>query len=470
MTLSTLESNVVHDLKGWSISFEASARRTLQVAGAYSSGDERGSSKFDKAVLTFRSARKELREDDFFASTYCPDNTHTQTKAESFVRFEYAVGSADTAALYRRQPKFGPRAQLPKFSKVSFERIIEGLKKQELDPRKLVHTTAADDSVWRPLQALGFAAQIYDNLRGATISMNATSSALERALWTQNLVKRRSIDIRWSPSLTAGRSTAFCIVFLETGDTDLDPSQLQSVMAISVCDSIYLAAAIMLDPFETPKESQIHRALGNVGKPGVSLMIPPPAPIVRGVKTDEWYLINHNTYDTSVDDSFPKTSVHLSLTDYRVPYATSHEGVRDIQVFFQEAIVSAYDGSKWVGDINILSALASDSTLVQRPLNICPHTSILGNSQLAKPLLGFTRPSKRKITSIDNWHELLDKPRNPAIVRAYNIWLGRLAAAALSAQLENNTVILPTKPCKKCFGNYEFLLKWIPEGVDVIIY
>ncbi|KAI0436167.1 hypothetical protein F4803DRAFT_567088 [Xylaria telfairii] len=193
-------------------------------------------------------------------------------------------------------------------------------------------------------------------------------------------------------------------------------------MAMSIEDSLYISGCVIDDPSIFRQNNRIYKVLGNIGKPGVSLLIPPADPVVRESRSDEWNLINHLDYDGKAKDSFYDTSLHLSLTDYRVPYVT---------------VVSVYDRGNWVGDVDIMRVLKSASMQGK-----CKHRSKT-----------YWFGSAPKITCVDSWYELPDPPRNPAVVRSYGNCFGRLATTALSAQLGFTTLVLPEQPCKdyRCY-------------------
>jgi hypothetical protein len=235
-------------------------------------------------------------------------------------------------------------------------------------------------------------------------------------------------------------------------------------MAISVGDSIYAARLLVSDPHEDHDKAEVVRALGNIGKPGISLLIPPAGPSVRKPRSDEWDVINHDVWDGKPQNSFEGTSLHLSLTDYRVPYASKHEGARDLQAFFQEAVISIYDRDTWVGDVDIFKA--SCCAKEEGPFKVdssCPHNRLRNRFNGLKVL-----PSEP--TAIDNWYELLDKPENPTVVRCHGDWVARLATASLSRQLGYHPIILPNKGCDKgCFSQVEWMKVLLNDG-DVVIW
>jgi hypothetical protein len=210
-------------------------------------------------------------------------------------------------------------------------------------------------------------------------------------------------------------------------------------MAMAMSDSLYVAAPLLCDPAEILLH-RIRRVLGNVGKAGVSLLIPPPHPMVRTPSVDMWNLINHEAHDGKAENSFQGTSMHLSLTEYRVPYTREHEGTRDIQVYFQEAVVSIYDRAAWVADVDILKALESKVTEVVRLSSKCPHVPEYVLSRANFPSLGQLKAKKKpkmkknkkegsvKVITTGNWFEFQDRPDYPIVVKARGKWTGQLAA------------------------------------------
>ncbi|RYP39075.1 hypothetical protein DL767_002338 [Monosporascus sp. MG133] len=365
---------------------------------------------------------------------------------EEKLEFEFIGGSPQHAGLYRRKPKFASSAPPTGIETlISFKDIRRAFEHCWLDPKTLL-----GNQHWLPLKVLGTAIETYKEFPDLTISMDVTSVPLEGAKWASSAIQR----VPWYETFEMSRSSILsCIAFFETGQLELDPENLNSVMGMSIDDSLYVCGSIVDDPSTFQTNKQVYRALGNIGKPGVSLLIPPAEPWVRERQNDEWDLINHDTYDGRAQNSFLDTSLHLSLTDYRVPYVRSHLGNREWQAYFQEVVVSVYDGRAWVGDIDILKALE----VIKIPRK-CKHATGSGSSWFQKG---------PKITSVDSWHELLDRPKNIAVVRSHRNCFGRLATAVLSAQLGMRTIVLPEKPCQKCFGDYSSLQAWMKQNNEL---
>ncbi|KAK0622348.1 hypothetical protein B0T14DRAFT_535633 [Immersiella caudata] len=231
---------------------------------------------------------------------------------------------------------------------------------------------------------------------------------------------------------------------------------LLDVMGMSCGDSIYVSNSLTIDPYRFSDRRGIFRALGNVGKPGVSLLVPPPDPIVKKPAADEWNIITHSKwYAKEHLDLFGQTSLHLVLTEYRVPYVTQHRGVRDSQTFFQEATISVYDGTTWVGDADIVKELFREST-----------ERVVRRGKKGKK----TETPVSRIRTIVNWPELLDKPSEPVVVLTKGNWISRLATAAMSAQLGYKTTIMPEKYCEMaCFSDLKFMANFVQdEGVIIL--
>ncbi|KAH0593458.1 hypothetical protein MHUMG1_08595 [Metarhizium humberi] len=225
-----------------------------------------------------------------------------------------------------------------------------------------------------------------------------------------------------------------CIAMFENRSVNLDPRALEQVMAISTGNSIYVAMPLICDPFNSPGASEVKHVVGNIGRPGISLMIPPIAPKVRCVDESQWTMINHADFDGLLDDAFQKTTLHLSFTRYQLPVKSSH-GYQGIDANFVEALVSVFDREEWVADLDVLQALNQPYLLRISAQEIkCRH-----KQQCHKP--------KSRLTSIDSWNEFLDQPQNPCVVRSRGNWLGRLATAALNAQQEHETIVLEDGWC-----------------------
>ena len=413
--------------------------------------------KFDEnqRALIFKSSRNFDHGTSEFSYRYHAWGQNAKP-AERIVQFELAFGGPEYAALYCRRHVLSDQMRYLLFPGIiDTEQILDAVKGDKL------MLDLADDSFrpeWSSLRALGTASDIYKSLGSASISTDFVSSSLDSMLWCQKMV----FGNPWWSSPPASRAVAFsCIIMMETGNQNLDPRQLQSVMAVSVGDSIYAAAELVSDPWSVTTD-QVTRAHGNVGKPGVSLLVPPPNPKVRKPATNEWNVINHDEWDGRGQDSFENTSMHLLLTESRIPYARESDGARDIQAFFQEAVVQVYDKGTWVGDVDLVKKLSVLQSRTWKVPAECPHGTVQSDY--------FRSEKPENIVAIDNWFELLDRPACPAVVRSAGNWIGRLAATGLCSHKEFRTLILPPTPCPNgCLSSVSFVKDYIAKEGDVLI-
>ncbi|KAI9802803.1 MAG: hypothetical protein M1833_001402 [Piccolia ochrophora] len=202
----------------------------------------------------------------------------------------------------------------------------------------------------------------------------------------------------------------------ESGTLNIDPMELLPVMAICSGDSIFVAGEMLSDPAENHPRFYIRRIVGNIGRPGITMMVAPQNPRVR-CASDDYRAVTHALYDNNTEDNFQGTSLHLSFTNFKMPMATGSFGYIDQDVFFIESIVSVHDRGDWVADLDVLAAMSDD---VKRSSRChCGHP---------------TSTFKGAMTSIDSWDELLDPPENAGIVRAHDNWAARLAAYCVLRQ------------------------------------
>jgi hypothetical protein len=306
----------------------------------------------------------------------------------------------------------------------------------------------------RALRALAAAANIYKLMPGATIHPGIFTRPLADSKWipqsqstADGFPPWRTND-EWSSTdenaLTTYRlsreQTMACIARFENVEIDLEPEAFTNVMAISSGNSIYVPAPLISDPYDQPRGYEMKHILGNIGKPGVSLMIPPLAPRVRKVNDNVWVHVNHCKFDGNFDDSFQHTSLHLSFTEYQLPVGTNSLGSQSADAYLVESVVSIFDRTEWVADLDILKALDQSCLKRVNGPKSCQHT-------IYQP--------RFPLVSIDSWEEYLDRPLVPAIFRSRDNWLARLAITALNAQNNHPTILFQNKDavCWHCVAS-----------------
>lgn len=309
----------------------------------------------------------------------------------------------------------------------------------------------------RSMRALATADQIYKLMPNASVSLSVLRKELGQQKWVPCeddaehpyeddkddefvIVKRNRSGFE---VFDVARSESFsCVALFETGTMDLSPDCFTNVMAISSGNFIFASSSILCDPWEDAKPHEIQRLVANIGKSGVSLLIPPMNPKLRKAEFDTWQLIDHIAFNGSVEDHFDNSSIQLSFTRYEspVPGAVFH-GVQDVEANYVETLAQVYDGSKWVGDIDILGALSSN--FIER-ISL-PHPC---QSHPSRPKPRFPA------VSIDNWDELIDAPSTARVIRAHDNFVGRLAATAISVQKGHLTFVLPKQVCWTCIESF----------------
>ncbi len=184
--------------------------------------------------------------------------------------------------------------------------------------------------------------------------------------------------------------------------------------------------------------------IGNVGKPGITLLIPPLNPMVKSRDPASWRYVSTNEFNGAAEDHFTHTSLHLSFTNYYAPLtqAGRRQG-QDHHVFLRESIVSVYHSGEWIGDLDVLKSLDSGR------LHRIPHARCSCSQSQASQELALLA------TSVESWEDVLDPPSEGFVVRAHGNWVARLATASMLIQVmpedsEAGITILPSDVCWRC--------------------
>jgi hypothetical protein len=322
------------------------------------------------------------------------------------------------------------------------------------------------------LQGLCIAAEIYESVPGATLSLEVIDEPLWKAKWIPKRDKSQINDkvlvwAKWrAPKIQ--RADAFsCIAFFESGSYNIDPEGLTSVMAVSSGDSIYVTAALINDPHEASGSTEIRRIIGNVGNPGIAMLVPPANPRIRKSVRAKYWLVKHDEFDGNLTDEFSKTQMDLSFTGWEQSINIGSSGSCDVATYFLETLVRVVDAGEWVADLDILTALGSD--LMHRCKCSCGFDGTKSpkvQSNLSSDISGTKNSTEQlndrnatpatlvpfKLVSMDTWEELLQRPEDRAVVRAHGNWIARLAATSLSIGCKFHTYVLPDKATKICWS------------------
>jgi len=289
------------------------------------------------------------------------------------------------------------------------------------------------------------------DLPDATIDITILNKPIVESQWAQSVM---GSEVEFN----CDRETALsCIAYFETGQSDIAPENLKDVFAMSSGDSIYISEQLLCDPWEIIAGYKFRRALGNIGRTGVTMLIPPQNPMIRDIDPGSWKFINNANFNDLQEDHFERTSLHLSFTDFHRPLDLSLRGEQDIRVGLLECIISVHDAGKWVADVDILAAMGSSK--IDR-VSVSHATDDVCQEDHSK-----------EVISLENWDEILDMPSAVSVVRAWGNPSARLAVASVLAQLQN---VEPARRIRICPPKMKMCLFCFPKAVDsedcVLIY
>ncbi|KAK0380703.1 hypothetical protein CLIM01_01983 [Colletotrichum limetticola] len=365
--------------------------------------------------------------------------------------FYQLIGDQSATLFWSRDPlesksvadRYAPPAN------IDLEELLVAISGQRFDKGKL--TKYLNDFLNAPerfqlkdsFRALATIRNIYKLLPDATIGTGVTSVCLYDMPWAGDDDDERPID-RFATFPMDWPRTFSCIVLLESGSLIVPPEACVNVMAISVGDSLYVAAPLLCDPSETPEAIEVRRIRGNIGTAGIAMLIP-PAPIdPPEYDCLKWNLINHAPYNGRQENSFESTSLHLSFTGMTLPIDTKTQRYRDTELYYKESRVTVHDHGREVGDLDIMGSLQS---LSLSRASACRHEKENRNDT------NETVFDNDGLVTIDNWYECLDPPETAAVARSSGNWLGRLALSVLGVQLGYRVIVSEGEFCWRCVAD-----------------
>lgn len=299
--------------------------------------------------------------------------------------------------------------------------------------------------------ALEVSSNIYKHLPKATISLKIISRPLFDSAWYTSLFERwRNSNDPVDTSLTVGLispqdpplpnrpETLGCITAFDSGIIDLGPEDLKYAFAVCSEDTIYVPTVVLSDPFLQVPEHEMRSIIGNISRPGISILVSPFEPRIRDL-SESYKVVKHEPYDLKREDNFRETSLHLSFTDWTTPLTTDDSRTIDHDAQVVEAVISVRDRGHWVADIDIL------------------EVDFQGMMRFRSPICGDATHSQHSdldYTSIDSWEEMLDEPSTVGLFRAHGNWAARLAAVSILSRDgsggHNFGVLGPEPFCLRC--------------------
>ncbi|PQE09762.1 hypothetical protein CJF32_00011256 [Rutstroemia sp. NJR-2017a WRK4] len=382
------------------------------------------------------------------------------------ITMTYLIGDTDNPTIISVSPLH--TKPMPRYILVS-EFLQEIFTPEYIDAQRLYNYLQPSSSgapVYSQIYALQLCAkmaELYQALPGATISTLVLRQPIYLAKWVPQPLSQRNWwgissaapELR---SLTLPQSFA-CLAMFESGTCNLEPEALSEVFAMSSGNSLYVASALLFDPYEVSTSTAIQRRVGNVSRAGITFLISPSDVKVREFDPEKWMSINHNVFDGSLENHFGRTSVHLSFTEYEIPLVTNGDSRHTIDrdIILVEALLSVYDGADWVAEIDILKAFRSHITFLPSVASENGHAGCLHSEESRQQRNdmayqdAFEDVDRVSMISIENWDELIEPPSSGTLVlRTHNCWIPRLAATSVCSTTGCRVIILPVNPCSSC--------------------
>ncbi|OQE39009.1 hypothetical protein PENCOP_c007G05680 [Penicillium coprophilum] len=287
-------------------------------------------------------------------------------------------------------------------------------------------------------------------IKGPIHSWNWAQSMVKELDSLSPLAKQQAHEVNTPTTIypsPLSREYAFAAILqFEAGEISVDVAKLADVLAISSGNSLFIAEQLLHDPL-SPKSlcsGAVSHVLGNVGKPGVTLLISPPEVEIREHDIERWQFVNHKPFDgNSAGGMFDGTSIHLSFTGLEGPVSLESTNSRGMEAYYAETAVSVNDKGEWLGDLDILKGLRDLEMVDLDPADSkCTHDPAFAAAGV-------------KFISIDCWEEILDPPSGLLVLRSASgtpttenrrgtwRWMVRLAAVSIARSRKYRCICLP---------------------------
>jgi hypothetical protein len=371
------------------------------------------------------------------------------------------MGDLDGAAIFVEEnalKEYEQTARLPFWARgtpakkrvLPISEISKAMEKNLVVPERLYRSLLSlvkdgKSGLWNyflSLAGLSSACDLYEKLDDATMNPKITTLPLSGAKW---LVDQKFVNNNPLHSVHLKRDQVFaCVSYLDSAQ-DIALHYFKNVMAVSSGDSIYVSAALLDDPLELHPQNGVRRIVGNVGKPGLVLLVPPPNPVYRKPKAEDWRICNsRQSYDGKPADWFEGTSLSLSFTDWHVAVEVDQrdQSHRTSEAQLHEAVVSVHSRGQWIADVDILDALGKSSASWDHEWYYKHDCAHKGSSR--------HEPAEEDVRTITTWDEFLDNPEEPVIMLTHGNWRARLAAVALGVR-RHDRVVATKGMCWDCW-------------------
>ncbi|KAF4945311.1 hypothetical protein FGADI_12051 [Fusarium gaditjirri] len=345
-------------------------------------------------------------------------------KGKNVSVFDFWIGDSSSTAMYKKWVENALQTAPPTTTLDDLRWCFDN---SFISPKAFLKLLNRQDTILHTLICLYLSYEVFKGLPRVFIWIQCLERSLLDAHWASFAKSHNDKNFPTSSfesyvphTLAAYRSIQIQILAHLMCGYDIHGSAILShIMGLSFEDSIIVPASLVHDPGE--KVSRLTRILGNIGRPGVVLLIAPANLMLARLDEGTWRISNLSRFNGKPEDMFSTTSLHLSFTDWSQPLSSGGTlGNRDVECSLMEAVVSIKDSGQWVGDVDILKALDSDMIHFALPDPTCSHS----RGSLPQSF----------VHSIECWDELRDCPEEQSVVRASGNWVARLAAVSYLAQ------------------------------------
>ncbi|KAI1196657.1 hypothetical protein F5X97DRAFT_304374 [Nemania serpens] len=181
------------------------------------------------------------------------------------------------------------------------------------------------DETWDGVDADFVDSYFMDALRGMEIPISRPESSGKRP-FSRGLIP--SVLNFLKPKSMSTEQLFSCVLLCENS-FDITPTRLGNVMAMSSGNSLFIHASLTMDPVHPPRRTKIRHVMGNIGKPGTALLVPPIEPSMLMLGIEKWHLINFSAWDGQVTDCFADSSLHIWFTGFTQEVDIGYNGAQD---------------------------------------------------------------------------------------------------------------------------------------------
>ena len=254
--------------------------------------------------------------------------------------------------------------------------------------------------------------------------------------------------------------TYSCILWFESL-FDVAPTRLKNVMAISSGNSLFISADLITDP-AAPQRHTIRHVMGNIGRPGTALLIPPSRPRVKKLGLGNWNLMNFDKWDGVPRDCFQHSSLHLWFTGWVLELDVGYSGAQDKELYLLESVVSLHSRGEWIADLDILATMQNSRALIRRWPTDSDLTGkeVMSTRQSTQP--GCDHGPLKKydydrlpLAAVEAWPELLENEDKACIFLAWKNWQARLAAMMICVSQGRHAYLLSDEVCWHCISTLQ---------------